>query len=145
MARGDASAASGGGFRVIGASSARTSFSLGLVSLRSASKVRAESVRSGPCEAKIGEANLVSNTRVSGHPRKKRSDVFSEFRVVRATASAAMRERQRESNEGMGRYAGEDTHLGEERLRDVDVAEVDGGENLGAMEKETKRRQSIGS
>ena len=77
--------------------------------------------------------------------RKKRSDVFSEFRVVRATASAAMRERQRESGEGMGRYAGEDTHLGEERLRDVDVAEVDGGENLGAMEKETKRRQSIGS
>lgn len=94
-------------------------------------------------EDRVGE--LVSNTRVSGHPRKKRSDVFSEFRVVRATASAAMRERQRESNEGMGRYAGEDTHLGEERLRDVDVAEVDGGENLGAMEKETKRRQSIGS
>lgn len=28
--------------------------------MRSASKVRAESVRSGPCEAKIGEANLVS-------------------------------------------------------------------------------------
>ena len=56
-----------------------------------------------------------------------------------------MRERQRESNEGMGTCAGEDTHLGEERLRDVDVAEVDGGENLGAMEKETKRRQSIGS
>ena len=58
MARGDASAASGGGFRAIGASSARTSFSLGLVSLRSASKVRAESVRSGPCEAKIGVGEL---------------------------------------------------------------------------------------
>ena len=42
--------------------------------------MRAESVRSGPCEAKIGEANSVSNTRVLGHPRKKRSDVFSEFR-----------------------------------------------------------------
>ena len=106
--------------------------------------MRAESVRSGPCEAKIGEANLVSNTRVSGHG-KSEVTCFPSFVVVRATASAAMRERQRESNEGMGRYAGEDTHLGEERLRDVDVAEVDGGENLGAMEKETKRRQSIGS
>ena len=106
--------------------------------------MRAESVRSGPCEAKIGEANLVSNTRVSGHG-KSEVTCFPSFVVVRATASAAIRERQRESGEGMCRYAGEDTHLGEERLRDVDVAEVDGGENLGAMEKETKRRQSIGS
>mmetsp|Transcript_7248 Transcript_7248/g.19927 ORF Transcript_7248/g.19927 Transcript_7248/m.19927 type:complete len:277 (+) Transcript_7248:227-1057(+) len=35
-------------------SAVHSSFSLGLVSLRSASKVRAERVRSGPCEAKIG-------------------------------------------------------------------------------------------
>lgn len=37
-----------GRFGAIGRSSTRTSFSLGLVSFRSASKVRAESVRSGP-------------------------------------------------------------------------------------------------
>ena len=52
---------------------------------------------------------------------------FPSFVVVRATASAAIRERQRESGEGMGRYAGEDTHLGEERLRDVDVAQQEEG------------------
>ena len=38
-----------GRFGAIERSSTRTSFSLGLVSFRSASKVRAESVRSGPC------------------------------------------------------------------------------------------------
>ena len=44
----------------------------------------------------------------------------------------------RESNHELDSCVGEDTHLGEERVCDVDVAEVDGGENLGALGRKRK-------
>ncbi len=59
-----------GRFGAIGRSSTRTSFSLGLVSFRSASKVRAESVRSGPCAWRIGR-DEVSDDVVTRAPSEK--------------------------------------------------------------------------
>lgn len=108
-------------------------------SYRSGARRRCARRVCGAVPARGGSDGTRSATTLSrGHPRKKRSDVFSECRAVRATASARMPGDSRESNRELDSCVGEDTHLGEERVCDVDVAEVDGGENLGALEGNEK-------
>ena len=108
-------------------------------SYRSGARRRCARRVCGAVPARGGSDGTRSATTLSrGHPRKKRSDVFSECRAVRATASARMPGDSRESNRELDSCVGEDTHLGEERVCDIDVAEVDGGENLGALEGNEK-------